>query len=391
MRQFSRWGLACLSVALFASPAAFSTPLAQSATQKVFELRALRDAITTGQAKPDATYQPLLETIARDFASRPPNYWSDPETAAALLAFITCGGDIRLLRNVMTQGSFAEPLQPLANGFIAYYGKSNVGIKSSLPDIDAKALPLYLAGPVALMQAIALGENDETSTLELLDTARLLAPGTFVEEAALRRAVALLGNKRHLPRLTATAWHYSRQYSRSPYAPHFYNAVTKALFTLSIATPPLTAEEARTVIRTLVGTYSNTVVLAVLRRLVLLGRLEQAQNLHSLLRTDLPSSQQDLTRADLYSLASSLSRAPPIEHYVALRRINRTLLDEPDQILLDATVEITRELSEIDNQAPSLVPLSSALETPEAPLLPIAIEARRRLTAVDALLKGSSK
>ena len=58
------------------------------------------------------------------------------------------------------------------------------------------ALDARLAGEVAFARSVLETKRDAKTAVDLLDWARLLAPGGLVEEAALRREIALLAEAR---------------------------------------------------------------------------------------------------------------------------------------------------------------------------------------------------
>ncbi|MGO8078035.1 chemotaxis protein, partial [Rhizobium leguminosarum] len=60
-----------------------------------------------------------------------------------------------------------------------------------------------------------------TEALDLYDKARLAAPGTIVEEAALRRSVAICVDNGMLDRGMAYSQRYVRRFLHSPYASQF--------------------------------------------------------------------------------------------------------------------------------------------------------------------------
>ena len=67
----------------------------------------------------------------------------------------------------------------------------------------------------------------------MLDRARLLAPGTLVEEAALRRSIAVAAKLGDAKRFLRLSEQYVRAYLRSPYASQFADAFVAGVVTLN--------------------------------------------------------------------------------------------------------------------------------------------------------------
>jgi chemotaxis protein MotC len=65
-----------------------------------------------------------------------------------------------------------------------------------LKDVKPRAIPSSMSGHIALVQGRCLPHSDAPAAIERLDDARLLLPGTLVEEAALRREILLVGQAR---------------------------------------------------------------------------------------------------------------------------------------------------------------------------------------------------
>ena len=77
---------------------------------------------------------------------------------------------------------------------------------------------------VALVKGSTLSADKPHAALQLLDQARLLGPGTLVEEAALRRSIAISAAAGNPDRFMIASSQYVRGFIRSPYASQFADA-----------------------------------------------------------------------------------------------------------------------------------------------------------------------
>lgn len=93
--------------------------------------------------------------------------------------------------------------------------------KAALADVDPMGETPELGAFVALIKGSLDANEDPAAALKLLDDARLLAAGTLVEEAALRRSVALAATLGDRPRFLLAGSQYVRRFLRSPYASQF--------------------------------------------------------------------------------------------------------------------------------------------------------------------------
>ena len=74
---------------------------------------------------------------------------------------------------------------------------------------------------IALVKGSIIGGKAPAPALRLMDQARLLAPGTLVEEAALRRAIFVADQTRQFDKVESFASRYLRRFRHSIYAGNF--------------------------------------------------------------------------------------------------------------------------------------------------------------------------
>ena len=82
---------------------------------------------------------------------------------------------------------------------------------------------------MAFAQSVIETDRDSAKAIELLDLARLLAPGTLVEEAALRREIMLEADQHQVERVALLARQYASRFGASVYAEGFLQTLAGAL------------------------------------------------------------------------------------------------------------------------------------------------------------------
>src|SRR5205814_234044 len=123
----------------------------------------------------------------------------------------------------------------LFNGALAYVEGAQDEAKELLKDVNPRIIPLSLSGQIALVQGTLLASSDPSRAIERLDEARLLSPGTLVEEAALRREVLLVGQAENFEKFEFLTFAYVRHYGNSIYAGDFWQRFSSALTRSSLA------------------------------------------------------------------------------------------------------------------------------------------------------------
>ena len=103
---------------------------------------------------------------------------------------------------------------------LLFPGQGSQSVKSL-----AEIFPEYKrsrVGPyLALVSANSVIRKDPALALTYFDWARLVAPGTIVEEAALRRSIYIASQSGWIDKSMVYANRYARRYLRSPYASQF--------------------------------------------------------------------------------------------------------------------------------------------------------------------------
>ncbi|WP_312858571.1 hypothetical protein [Rhizobium sp. G21] len=100
-------------------------------------------------------------------------------------------------------------------------------------------------GPyLQLIGANAMMETDKETALKYFDWARLEAPGTIIEEAALRRALMMTSRSGDTTAALPYARRYARRYMNSPYASQFADVFVALAIDHPKALPPEEIEAA---------------------------------------------------------------------------------------------------------------------------------------------------
>lgn len=181
----------------------------------------LQDQVARGGSMAHQAQRGAMATVAEDLAGIEPERWREARNVHAGVLFVLSGGDPRVLRRILGLGILPEHDEKLVKGALAYAEGRNREAAELLVPIEARSLGRDLAGSLALVQAALVAKTDVARSISLLDDARLLSPGTLVEEAALRRQVILLVAGGEIDRLKRLTVRYLQRYGSSPYAAGF--------------------------------------------------------------------------------------------------------------------------------------------------------------------------
>jgi chemotaxis protein MotC len=147
-----------------------------------------------------------------------PEVWQDPRNARAAVIFVLSGGNPSVLRQLLEHGVNPAVDIGLLKGALAYSEGRVAEADRLLSKFDARTLDPSLAGLIALVQAmLAEKKNNIRLASSRFDDARLLAPGTLVEESALRRQAFMMAADNKLEQFEVFSSQYFRRFGHCVY------------------------------------------------------------------------------------------------------------------------------------------------------------------------------
>lgn len=346
--------------------------------QAVRGLQSLQDRIATGDTIAQAAHAKAIGRITRSFVSEKPEAWHDPRNARALIAFLFSGGDAASIERAIPPAAVSRNYELLYDGALAYGLGDDARARASLSSINPATLPDGLGGHLALVQATLSEAEDKTKALALLDLARLLEPGTLVEEAALRKEIGLIGPDGDLDKLSLLARRYQAAFPQSVYASNFRQIMWEAVMRAAAANTA--AGDAR--LERLAAVFGlddrRRIFLAIARRETIAGHLVSAG--FAAARADRLSTRgdRDDARARLYRGATAIVGPDYAQALEDLDAVSDAQLDPKDQALHVSALSIAAAVHRV-----AAAPTTIARGGDNA----VVAEGERSLSEAEALLR----
>jgi chemotaxis protein MotC len=344
----------------------------------------LQDEIARGSTEAHLSQRTLIAQIAEQLALAKPEVWKEPRNARAAVAFVLSGGDPRVLKNLSEPGMLPGMDEKLVQGVLAYGEGRNAEAADLLIRISARSLDPSLAGHLALVQAELIAKKDAAKALLFLDEARLLSPGTLIEEAALRRQIAIVATAKDLDRFDMLSANYLRRFARSVYA---------GAFRRQLATDVAGREDAGSVGRmTKLAAALEAVdpaerldiYLSIAREALVKGKAELAGLAADSAARLADKDSAEQRRARLYEAAALVVGNGIEKGTSALEAMDKAELDEEDAEVLDAARSVAADVRRL--------PAPSEASGEDAGVPPKAVEAARQSMArADQLIEAVSK
>ena len=190
-------GLLALGAALPAAASGTDTTPALEPYQIVRSLELVQDRLAGGDHASQPMQRKLLEMIDSRFATKEgarfENELQPPR--AACLRHVAAAIPIRS-RPRWNTSARTIPTARSARSILFYVNGQPAEAQEAFASVDPMAATPDVGMYLALVKGSMLAETEPAQALALLDRARLLGPGTLVEEAALRRSLADRRNAR---------------------------------------------------------------------------------------------------------------------------------------------------------------------------------------------------
>lgn len=334
----------------------------------------LQDQVARGNVRAIRVQALLLRRFGQTFLAAAPEVWSDPRNTRAVVLFTFSGGTPDVIQALLSAGRLPENERPLFEGALAYVRNDLAAAAKKLASVSVDDMEPVLAAQVSLALG-QIGQLDHPETaVGHLARARLLAPGTLIEEAALRLGVPLVDTAGDHVAGDRLARRYFDAFHDSSYVANFETRYVAMVVARAMSDPQKALLAMDGVVEGLPTDRKQRLYLAAARRSLVAGNLQfsastadQAIELGGL-------QPGDQARATLYRTASSLGVASQEVSRAALDGVDRSLLHVEDQKLLDAAYSVLDSMAkpalmtEVSNVPPETPETSTVLSRARAAL-----------------------
>lgn len=358
-------------------------------------LQSLQDQMAAGSVAVLSAQHVLLGRMGDSFANADPLVWQDRRNAEALITYVLSGGNPEALRRQLNQRLLPAADVALMQGVLAYVeGRESVA-KKLLSKYDPRTLPASMAAQVALARAALAISTDRKEAIAMLDDARLLAPGTLTEEAALRREILVVSEEGDTPKFERLSRQYLQRFRKSVYAGNFRQRFAASLSRMDFVNDPKKFSQLDGILSEVDPTARVELFLLIARASVNQGRTTAARLSAERVLEEVEPGSPFEARALVYRGAALAVTSPHTDLVLdQLQRIDPTMLDPSDRALLKAaseTASLIDHASDFSEEAPPPPPkLAPGQKMPEPDKDSTTVaNAKTRLAAIDSLLAGA--
>ena len=358
-------------------------------------LQSLQGQTAKGSTQAFKAQRSLIELMNRSFKDAPAYSWRDPRNARAAVLLLLSGGHPSVGSALLEMKPGPEIDRRLLEGALDYIEGRKAAAYEKLTSINPLDLEAGLGSQIALVQAVLFLPHELHEALAAVDKARLLMPGSLVEEAALRRGVSVAAALGDTRLFQTYALQYLRHYRDSIYSNDFHRRFGLAMRHFGDSHDKDSFDNLNVTIAEFDLDSRRRFYLLLSYASLVQGNLDLA---HKAAGAALPLSMdhtEDRARAQLY-LAGSMLEADRLDDALKyLWAVKRGDLSERDLLLADRVGEVLntiRHWPEADKNSFDFTARKISLVPENADWqLDSIVRARKEIESADQLLSYSDK
>lgn len=310
--------------------------------QMVRSLQVLQERIAGGDHASMPMQKKMIELIDARLNHATADDFTDRRNIDALMIYGMSGGNPQTVEAVTGRLTLEGRDKILTDGLVAYLRSEHAKAALALAPLDPMKEGGELGGFLALIKGTIDALERPAQGLGILDKARLLSPGSLVEETALRRSITLATSIGDAQRFLTASEQYVRRFLKSPYASHFADGFINGVVSLQDSLDMSQVEE---IIAQMNGEQQNAIYLRIARQAAILGHGQLADFASAKAEAaDVAKPGQPDPRAELYNALGSVTSETIDDVARRLETIDRGTLSARDIRLLDAATEVVNRV-----------------------------------------------
>jgi chemotaxis protein MotC len=358
----------------------------------VRELQIFQDQAVLKSKNARAQQTDFTAKVAAQLTKFDASAWADRRNARAAVIYVLSGGDPRVLSKLLGSGAALGVDDQLVKGALAYGERRDTEATQLLDGVDVETLDRSVGGHVALVRALLVAKSDQRKAIALLDRARIIAPGTMVEEAALRRQAILAAKVGDLDAFEALSSQYFRRFASSIFERSFERQFAKEVVSKSYAADAKRLPKLEKLLRGLSEMQRRETCLAIAEEGIAVADVEIVRFAARLAGMDAKAQPLEAMRMLLFEAAAVVATPDHEQGRMALRLVDKSKLGAREEGLLYAATAVADEIS----RPPSLAQGAEQAQAPageqDSSVSSSAITAAQAAIArVDGLLVETSR
>ncbi|QKV19630.1 hypothetical protein [Oricola thermophila] len=311
----------------------------------VRSLQRIQDEIADGDKAAVGMQLEMTRLVDQSFRRLGVDAFEDVRTATALISYSMLGGNPSTLEEHLADlGSEKSELAELGYAVLSYQKGASQEALVRLRAIDPYRYGGLFGASIALVRGL-LTEDDLEAVADF-DTARLLAPGTLIEEAALRRLMSIHRRDGNTEAFLRVASRYARRFVASPYALQYAQEFAAGVVALG---DRMDMDKVLEILKFMPRPYREALTLRLMHTATIEGKPDIITRIDSLAPKSGSGERAEVTQEELadysarqqfYSLIAGITSSNVREVAVELRKLDTNVLTDGDRNLLRAVLAV---------------------------------------------------
>jgi len=358
--------------------------------EMVRDLNEMQYRVGIGDRAAEANIKKRFEQIEKMFEKLGPAEWKNGRNVRLAATYLLCGGSPGVLRRLYEDHVATDDGAPLLEASLAHAEGRKVEAAKLLARIDAESYSPTVSGHVALVQGSLQIGADNSRAVALFDLARLVMPGSLVEEASLRRELPILDAAGETDRYLVLARRYVQKYAKSPFAGNFWEQLTAAILKAALNLDASRLSEFEELFESAGSQRRFDLHAALVRKGILNGRLTLATAQIEKARA-LADSPRARERLSLYAAAIMAESGAIGDSLAELKKIGKATLEPADRELMKVVSGVGARLADTPQRQDDITAQGAiATKTEAIAESPLILEIRQSLADSETLLKRAA-
>ncbi len=305
-------------------------------------LQFVQDSVVLGDSSAGEMQRFMLTKLDQRLRDADKSVFDDDRNVDAALIYAMSGGNPATLEYLMQRDVDGHFDNRVASVLAKYLSGKGLLVVNTLADTAKEYRDKKIGPYLSLVAGNVMSAKNPKAALGLFDWARLTAPGTIVEEAALRRSISLTTDAGMVPQALAYSQRYVRRFLHSPYASQFADLFVQLVVDHSA---DIKQQDIVDIQSFMDPPRQREVYLRIARRSAIAGKTDLAK-LASSRAQDIASDGSTAFNA-LASFYGGIANIPSSDIGVAVRDINQIPdgeLNPQDRALRDAAKAVAEEV-----------------------------------------------
>ncbi len=334
-------------VALAASAAAHAGAHARPPYAIVRDLQAAQDGLVAEAAARDARQGALFREFSDTAGSDDGTVWRAARNRRALAAYLLRGGTASPAWE--NAADLATPDErPLLLGAFALAKGKNLDALKLLAVIDPRTAPPEIGAILAFVLARLNRPEHEKEAVRYLSLVCLLAPGTLLEEAALRQQVFIVSDTADTDRFVSLSRRYMLRFSHSNYFANFRSRFETSFVRAWMGADDPQRSSLELALSSLTSDERTTMYLVLAREALLAGDIGGCRAAVQRVRAMGSVNGAAAARAALYEAIGDIFSLHRDAAVHALGGMDVRLLDQVDEALRQSALALAASIGRVE-------------------------------------------